>query len=107
RLWSAQHLDRKSSQPPCELRHRGRCFQPPSRRFLVGSPPMAVSVGTIEHEEMVPGPDETPIHVLGEDPASAGRDLALFRLLSLWLGWLLLAWRNPDALLPAHAMLRE
>ena len=57
RIRRSEHLDRESSQSPRELRHDRRRVQPAARRILVGSPAMALSVGTIEHAEVVPGHD--------------------------------------------------
>src|SRR6478672_12027588 len=98
-------MDRKPSQPPRELGHRRRCIQPATWRFLVGPPAVALPVGSLEHEKVVPGPDTDAVHHLGQGTDSARCHLALFWLLPVWLGRIFLAWRYPPALLPAHAML--
>src|SRR5262249_24373362 len=68
---------------------------------------MALSVGTVEHAEVVPGHDEDPLHHLGQTADPPGLDLALFWILHTWLGWLFLARRHPPVVLPSHAMFCE
>lgn len=68
---------------------------------------MALSVGTLEHEEVVPGHDKSAIHLLGETTNSARRLFDLLRLPSLRLGWTVLARRTANGVLPSHAMLRK
>src|SRR5215831_15122007 len=68
---------------------------------------MALSMGAVEHEEMVPRPDAAAVHHLGQAANPARRSLRLLRLLPLRLGWLLLARRHPNALLSPHAVFRE
>src|SRR5262245_24460125 len=98
RLRRSQHLDCKSSQSSCKFGHHRRCFEPASWWILVGTSPMALSVGAIQHEEVVPGLDASPIHHLGEASNSSCCNLTLLRLLPVRVGRFLLAWSNPNAL---------
>ena len=102
-----EHLDRKSPQPPREFRHRGRRVEPSSWRVLVGAPSLALPMGTVQHEKVVPRYDATALHPLGEIANTSRRGFTLLRLLPFWLGRILLAWRHSNALLPAHAVLCE
>src|SRR2546427_139234 len=65
---------------------------------------MAIPVGTIKHEEVVPGPDAFSIHVLGEGAVPSCRDFSVFRLLAFRLGRFPLAGRRSHGVLPPYAM---
>src|SRR5262245_49412333 len=100
-------MDCRPSQSPCVRGHHRRRVKPAARWLLVGTPAMALSVGAIQYEKVVPGPDAPAIQILGLDPNPACPDLALLRLLRIRLGRFLLAGCNSNALLPSHAVLRQ
>src|SRR5688572_21125677 len=68
---------------------------------------MALSMGTVQHAQVVPGHDESQIHHLDESADTPRGYLALLRLLHIRVARIVLAWRDPDALLPPYAKLRE
>src|SRR5262245_46246528 len=68
---------------------------------------MALSVGTIQHEEVVSGHDASTIHVLGQAANPLGCYLTLLRLFPVWLGRFFLARRDSNALLPPYAVFRQ
>ena len=68
---------------------------------------MAIPVGTVEHEEVVPGHDAAQIHFLEELADSACRGFHLFRLLAFRLAGILLAGSPAHGVLPSHAVLRQ
>ena len=86
RIRSAQHLDRESSQSSCELRHDRRCFQPPARRLLVGASSMALSVGSVQHGQVVSRLDRSHATCSGQsfNPTCI--------VLSLTFGYFLFGW---------------
>src|SRR5437870_1708782 len=100
-------MDCEPSESSCERRHHRRCLEPAPWRILVGSPAMAVSVGTVKHAEMVPGYDENALHRLGKAADASRRSLAVFRLFHPRLARTFLDRRDPHGLLPAPAVLRE
>src|SRR5215467_6369972 len=103
RFRSTEHLDRESPQSPRQLGYGGRRLKPTARRVLVGTPAMVVSMGTIQHEEVVPGYDANTVYHLGQTADPAGYRVGLFRLFPLRLGRILLARRHPSGLLPPYA----
>ena len=68
---------------------------------------MDLSVGSVEHAEMVPRYDAAALHRMGQAANASRRHFNLFRLLCLWLGRPVLARRHSPGLLPAHAVLCE
>src|SRR5207249_3635504 len=86
RFGRAEHMDRESSQSPRERRYDRRRVEPSSWWFLVGTSPLALPMGTITNEEVVPGLDAPSIHDVGETSNSADPHFNLFWLLSFRLG---------------------
>src|SRR5215831_6834653 len=107
RFGSSKHLDREPPESSCEIGYGGRRLEPAARRILVGASAVAVSMGTVEHAEVVSGHDADAVYHLGKASDSSRYRVALFRIFPLRLGRLLLARRHPPALLPPYAMLRE
>jgi len=107
RFGRAEHMDRESSQSPRERRYDRRRVEPSSWWFLVGTSPLALPMGTITNEEVVPGLDAPSIHDVGETSNSADPHFNLFWLLSFRLGRSFLDGRHSARLLSPHAGLRE
>ena len=68
---------------------------------------MALSVGSVQHEEVVPRYHEAAVHDLGKAAGPPRRGFTVLRLLPFRLGRFFLDRRDPAGLLPSHAMLRE
>src|SRR5262249_14696999 len=68
---------------------------------------MALSMGSIQHEEVVSRSDPPEIYDVGQASTRPGRNLTLLWVLPFWLGRLLLARLDSNGLLPSHAVLRE
>src|SRR6476661_7608354 len=68
---------------------------------------MALSVGTIQHAEVVAGFNQTAVHDLGLSSDSSRCVVPHLRIFPFWLGRIVLAWRHSNGLLPPRTVLRE
>lgn len=107
RIGIAGYVDREPSKSPCESRHDRRCFQPASRRILVGASAMALSMAAVAYEEVVSGFDPASIYDLGQASNPARAHFNRFWLLLVRLDCSLLDGRNSSRLLSSHAGFRE
>src|SRR2546422_2239882 len=68
---------------------------------------MALSMGTIEHEEMGSRSDQTQVYDLGKSADSSRHHFPLLRLFCFWMGRLILAGRDSHGLHAARSVPRE